>query len=66
MRAVHALMVLAAFTLAALVTYAVVLAVLTAASSASAEPWLHADADADADDDGPEVRQERSGTPVSC
>ena len=64
MRAVHALMVLAAFTLAALVTYAVVLAVLTAASSASDEPWLHADADAD--DDGPEVRQERSGTPVSC
>ncbi|KQV77684.1 hypothetical protein ASC64_02315 [Nocardioides sp. Root122] len=62
--AVHALMVLAAFTLAAIVTYAVVLAVLTAASSASEEPWL--DAHADADDDDPEVGSERRTTPVSC
>ncbi|CUR57725.1 exported hypothetical protein [metagenome] len=60
MIAVHALMVLAAFTLAALVTYAVVLAVLTAASAASDEPWL----DADADD--PEVRPEPREAPVSC
>ena len=61
MIAVHALIVLAAFTLAALATYAVVLAVLTAASSASGEPWL----DADADDD-PEGRPEPREAPVSC
>jgi hypothetical protein len=60
--AVNALMVLAAFTLAALVTYAVVLAVLTAASSASDEPWL----DADAEDHDPEVRPEPREAPVSC
>ena len=66
MTAVHALMVLAAFTLASIVTYAAVLAVLTAASSASEEPWLDADEDEDADDDDPEVGPERRTAPVSC
>jgi hypothetical protein len=51
--AVHALMVLVAFALAAIVTYAVVLAVLTAASSASDEPWRDAHADADDDPEFP-------------
>lgn len=40
MRAVHPLLVLVAFTVAAVVTYAVVLALLTAASACRGEQWL--------------------------
>lgn len=59
----HGLLVLLAFTLAAVVTYAVVLAVLSAASAAADEPWLDAE---DPFDDGDDVDEERRGAPVSC
>ncbi|MDT0188260.1 hypothetical protein Q9S36_49535 [Microbacterium sp. ARD31] len=63
MSAVHGLLVLLAFALASLVTYAVVLAALTATSAASDEPWLDVE---EPSEDGGEVGEERPGTPVSC
>ncbi len=59
----HPLLVLLAFSLATLVTYALVLAVLTVASSASDEPWLDVEEPSDGADG---VGQERRGSPVSC
>jgi hypothetical protein len=59
----HGLLVLLAFTLAAVVTYAVVLAVLSAASAAADEPWLDAEVRFDEADD---VDEGCRGTRVSC